>query len=485
MDTLGFSLDTESSTCFCEPTLSVQRQHHHQPYQLQSSNKNQKLCFLKSSKNQNLAHSLPKTARPLSDFTRVTITSSDANGNDLSGNEALQLNSDRSSRHISISYIEKSDSATLKSALPCQRLYHNHQPLSIEQFNSNQQFDSNHRSLATPLFETKISISLSTIPQSCCNCYQPSSFPMNQSSRSLSNEQIDRSVTRKNNNKLLIKQEQGSSKKRRTATSQLAVHSNETFSASTANYYDNKNTDRRMEDRNVTRTATKTRQVKKQSLKETGVIEKTKNSKQTNYQVDMSDSNASNTDSSSAADADNYNDLMMPMYKVPKNDNNNKSSNEESDNRVPSGHKISLPLIISPVAKQKNYFYSNQININQSDSLIGSSSLTYGTSMKKSSSSMQKLSPLSSRGNPLPTLPEYFTALAMKPSYEQIADSITADNIQQLYKWVLDGFGNQVYSWRNAFVLADSSARMKDFMTQIPKYQVSTNILKIPLVSNL
>ncbi|KAH9390977.1 hypothetical protein TYRP_006567, partial [Tyrophagus putrescentiae] len=81
------------------------------------------------------------------------------------------------------------------------------------------------------------------------------------------------------------------------------------------------------------------------------------------------------------------------------------------------------------------------------------------------------------RNRPSPPNGEYFTTMAMKPSCEQIADCIIADNIPQLYKWVLDGFGRQVYSWRNAFVLADSSTRMRDFMTQIPKYQATIEAL--------
>lgn len=469
MDTLGFSLDTESSTCFCEPTLSVQQQ---QPYQLQSLNSNQKLCFLKFSKNPHFAHSLQNTIRPSSNFTtQISPTTSDANGNDLS----LQLNTDRCSTHISISYIEKSKNnfCTIKSTLPCHSHYRNHQPLSIEQFKNKQKFDSNHRNCPTPLIERKISISLSTIPQSCC------SSQMNSSPRSLSNERIDRNVSEKNNNKLLISQDQAaSSKRKRRATSQLAVHSNKTTtSASETNYNDNKNTNRKSDDQSAPRTATRTRQDIKQSLKQNGAKNQTKNSKeQTNYQVDIFDSNTSNTDSSSATDADNYNEpshLILPMYKVPKNEDDN-NSNKDNDNRLLSGHKISLPLIISPVSKQQNYFYANQVNINhQNSSSIESFYQMSSPRKKKKIGSHQKLTHLASpRRNPPPNLPEYFTAFAMKPSYEQIADCITADNIQQLYKWVIDGFGNQVYSWRNAFVLADSSARMKDFMTQIPKYQV-------------
>ena len=518
MDTLGFSLDTDSSTCLCEPILAAAPVHQQQQ-SIQSNSNLNKLkpsCLSHSLKNHHYHHHYPPLASPSSDlslssnFTRTNTL--DENGNHLALSlPPLSIDSGdhrrrRLSTHILISHSAlDTEDVQVKSVLPCHRHYHRHQhqALSIEQFSgttttSNSQFDSNHRrSAATPqqslpIIEAKISISLSPTGdcaqlQHRCRC-QPTTLTMNQidysGSRSLSSEPIgkDGNVTI-DNNKLLIRQQPRNGKRRgSTATAaQLASHSNETSSGeeattttTTANYDGNRNrnTNRTIRDRNVTKKSTKTteRGEKRQSSRQRGEIGK----QQTNYQVDMSDSNTSN-DTSSAADApDNYNEAPnLPMYKVPRDggdNNNNNNSNGEDDmnrNRLLSGRKISLPLIISPVSRrprqqqQQNFFHANQVNINQK-----------GTSPAAAAAASNSPKKSTRRNRPSPPNGEYFTTMAMKPSCEQIADCIIADNIPQLYKWVLDGFGRQVYSWRNAFVLADSSTRMRDFMTQIPKYQV-------------
>ena len=66
---------------------------------------------------------------------------------------------------------------------------------------------------------------------------------------------------------------------------------------------------------------------------------------------------------------------------------------------------------------------------------------------------------------------------ANKPSYEQIFDCITSNNVKQLKKYLLDGFGSQVYTWRKADIAISEEMRL--FLYHIPDYQVSVHILYI------
>lgn len=164
------------------------------------------------------------------------------------------------------------------------------------------------------------------------------------------------------------------------------------------------------------------------------------NTTQPNYHVDMLDN------------IDKNSDKNKRLYKVPKKKGDFGKKQEGTE-------VMGLPLIFSPFTKQ-SCFYANQINV-KLESRLKITTI--------SSSTAPQLKPKTKYAGPAT---EYFTHRIVKPCYEQIKDCICADNTKQLYNWILDGFSSQVYSWRNAPLVATSSTRMKKFMEQIPQYQV-------------
>ena len=64
-----------------------------------------------------------------------------------------------------------------------------------------------------------------------------------------------------------------------------------------------------------------------------------------------------------------------------------------------------------------------------------------------------------------------FTPYSIKPTYEQINDCLANDDLGGLWKFLLDGFGTQVYSWRHSSIITSQSVR--NFIKKIPQLQVS------------
>ncbi|KAH9423609.1 hypothetical protein DERP_005189 [Dermatophagoides pteronyssinus] len=75
------------------------------------------------------------------------------------------------------------------------------------------------------------------------------------------------------------------------------------------------------------------------------------------------------------------------------------------------------------------------------------------------------------KNHPIKSLSTFkFQPIPIKPTYEQIYDCIITENLIQLKKFILDSYGNQIYSWLNSNIV-QISMNVKQFIESIPSIQ--------------
>ena len=74
-----------------------------------------------------------------------------------------------------------------------------------------------------------------------------------------------------------------------------------------------------------------------------------------------------------------------------------------------------------------------------------------------------------------------FQPIPIKPTYEQIYDCIITENLIQLKKFILDSYGNQIYSWLNSNIV-QISMNVKQFIESIPSIQVCSVVFLFVVV---
>ncbi|XP_075680387.1 uncharacterized protein LOC113791200, partial [Dermatophagoides pteronyssinus] len=81
------------------------------------------------------------------------------------------------------------------------------------------------------------------------------------------------------------------------------------------------------------------------------------------------------------------------------------------------------------------------------------------------------------KNHPIKSLSTFkFQPIPIKPTYEQIYDCIITENLIQLKKFILDSYGNQIYSWLNSNIV-QISMNVKQFIESIPSIQENITML--------
>lgn len=68
---------------------------------------------------------------------------------------------------------------------------------------------------------------------------------------------------------------------------------------------------------------------------------------------------------------------------------------------------------------------------------------------------------------------KYFKRKVEPPKKKEIEQALKQNDTALLRQYVLDGYGNQLYAWRNSQTCHNSSRRVRRLIKNIPNYQVS------------